>query len=130
MCRCSSIDQKQPDSLRDASPVPIVAPSGCCRYLQSSRNEIVIHQLTKPGLLAALFASMFTLAAPSANAFDLIVHSSMVLKALKAQVFKERGRYYLQRPDRCSDPYLDNPTVSFKQGRVYVGARFAGKIGA
>jgi hypothetical protein len=70
------------------------------------------------------------LAAPSASAFDLVVHSSMVLKALKAQVFKERGRYYLQRPDRCSDPYLENPTVSFKQGRVYVGARFAGKLGA
>jgi len=89
----------------------------------------VIHQIRKSGLFAALFASLLTLAAPSANAFDLVVHSSMVLKALKAQVFKERGRYYLQRPDRCSDPYLDNPSVSFKQGRVYVGARFAGKIG-
>ncbi|HEX7272591.1 MAG TPA: hypothetical protein VF420_10620 [Casimicrobiaceae bacterium] len=58
------------------------------------------------------------------------MHSSMVLKALKTQVFKEKGRYYLQRPDRCSDPYLENPTVSFKQGRVYIGARFAGQIGA
>jgi hypothetical protein len=85
----------------------------------------VILQLAKAGL----FASMLILAAPSAKAFDLVVHSSMVLKALKAQVFKERGRYYLQRPDRCSDPYLDNPSVSFKQGRVYVGAHFAGKIG-
>lgn len=90
----------------------------------------MIRHLTKPCLAAAFLASMSTLAASSANAFDLVVHSSMVLKALKAQVFKERGRYYLQRPDRCSDPYLDNPTVSFKQGRVYVGARFAGKIGA
>ena len=85
----------------------------------------MILQLAKAGL----FASMLILAAPSAKAFDLVVHSSMVLKALKAQVFKERGRYYLQRPDRCSDPYLDNPSVSFKQGRVYVGAHFAGKIG-
>jgi hypothetical protein len=90
----------------------------------------VIHQLGKYPLFVALFAAILALAAPSANAFDLVVHSSMVLKALKAQVFKERGRYYLQRPDRCSDPYLENPTVSFKQGRVYVGARFAGRIGA
>lgn len=90
----------------------------------------MIRQLAKPCLVAAFLASASTFAAPSANAFDLVVHSSVVLKALKAQVFKERGRYYLQRPDRCSDPYLDNPTVSFKQGRVYVGARFAGKIGA
>src|SRR6516164_1493764 len=93
------------------------------------KERNVIHQLTKRILCAAMFASMFTLAAPSANAFDLIVHSSMVLKALKTQVFKERGRYYLQKPDPCSDPYLDNPSVSFKQGRVYVGARFAGRIG-
>ena len=89
----------------------------------------MINSLVKPALSAALLASMLAVAAPSARAFDLVVHSSMVLKALKAQVFKERGRYYLQRPDRCSDPYLDNPTVSFRQGRVYVGARFAGKIG-
>jgi hypothetical protein len=73
---------------------------------------------------------MLAIAASSANAFDLIVHSSTVLKALKTQVFKDRGRYYLQQPDRCSDPRLENPTVSFKQGRVYVGARFAGKVGA
>lgn len=90
----------------------------------------MIHQLGKTGRFAAVFASTLTLVAPGANAFDLVVHSSMVLKALKTQVFKEQGRYYLQRPDRCSDPRLESPTVSFKQGRVYVGARFAGRIGA
>jgi hypothetical protein len=61
---------------------------------------------------------------------DLVVHASTVVKALKAQVFNDKGRYYLQRPDRCNDPYLENPTVSFKQGRIYVGAHFAGRIGA
>ena len=59
-----------------------------------------------------------------------MVHASTVVKALKAQLFKDRGRYYLHRPDRCNDPYLENPTVSFNQGRVYVGAHFAGRIGA
>jgi hypothetical protein len=86
--------------------------------------------LVKPRVLTLLLASTFALAAPSAHAIDLVVHSSVVLKALKAQVFKEKGRYYLQKPDRCSDPYLENPTVSFKQGRVYIGAHFDGKIGA
>jgi hypothetical protein len=81
-------------------------------------------------VLTLLFASTFALAAPSVHAFDLVVHASMVVKALKAQIFKDRGRYYLQRPDRCNDPYLENPTVSFRQGRVYVGARFSGRIGA
>ena len=87
-------------------------------------------RLAKPRVLLLLFASTLALAAPSAHAIDLVVHASTVAKALKAQVFKDKGRYYLQRPDRCNDPYLENPTVSFKQGRVYVGARFAGRIGA
>ena len=87
-------------------------------------------RLAKPRALPLLFASTFALAAPSAHAIDLVVHASTLVKALKAQVFKDRGRYYLQRPDRCNDPYLENPTVSFKQGRVYVGAHFAGRIGA
>ena len=89
-----------------------------------------MRRLPKPRVLSVLCASSFALAAPSAYAIDLVVHSSVVAKALKAQVFKDKGRYYLQRPDRCSDPYLENPTVSFRQGRVYVGAHFAGRIGA
>ena len=86
--------------------------------------------LSKLGVVILLFASTFAVAAPSADAFDLVVHASVVVKALKAQLFKDRGRYYLRQPDRCNDPYLENPTVSFKQGRVYVGAHFAGRIGA
>ena len=90
----------------------------------------VTRLLSKLEVLTLLFASTFALAAPSAHAIDLVVHASVVVKALKAQLFKDRGRYYLSRPDRCNDPYLENPTVSFKQGRVYVGAHFAGRIGA
>jgi hypothetical protein len=90
----------------------------------------VTRLLAKRRVWTLLFASTFALAAPSAHAIDLVVHASTVAKALKAQLFKDRGRYYLHRPDRCNDPYLENPTVSFKQGRVYVGAHFAGRIGA
>ncbi len=86
--------------------------------------------LAKPNALTLLLASTFALAAPGAHAIDLVVHASTVTKALKAQVFKDKGRYYLQKPDRCSDPYLENPSVSFRQGRVYIGAHFAGRIGA
>ena len=85
---------------------------------------------SKPRMMTLLLASSFALAAPSAHAIDLVVHASTVVKALKAQLFKDRGRYYLRPPDRCNDPYLENPTVSFKQGRIYVGAHFAGRIGA
>lgn len=76
-----------------------------------------------------LFASMVAFA-PPANAIDLVVHASMVTKALREQVFRDHGRYYLQRPSPCNDPYLEEPSVSFKQGRIYVGAHFAGRIGA
>ena len=87
-------------------------------------------RIAKLKVSALLLASTFAFAAPGAHALDLVVHASTVAKALKAQVFKDKGRYYLQKPDRCSDPYLENPTVSFKDGRVFVGAHFAGKIGA
>jgi len=87
-------------------------------------------RLAKSKVPTLLLASTFVLAAPGAHAIDLVVHASTVAKALKAQVFKDKGRYYLQKPDRCSDPYLENPTVSFREGRVYIGARFAGRIGA
>jgi hypothetical protein len=90
----------------------------------------LVRALATLRLLTLLLLSMFALAAPSAQAIDLVVHTSTVVKALKAQVFKDKGRYYLQRPDRCNDPYLENPTVSFRQGRIYVGAHFAGRIGA
>jgi len=89
-----------------------------------------VTRLAKSKVPTLLLASMFVLAAPGAHAIDLVVHASTVAKALKAQVFKDKGRYYLQKPDRCSDPYLENPTVSFREGRVYIGARFAGRIGA
>jgi hypothetical protein len=72
----------------------------------------VTRLLSKLRPLTLLLASTFALAVPSAHAIDLVVHASMVVKALKAQLFKDRGRYYLHRPDRCNDPYLENPTVS------------------
>jgi hypothetical protein len=89
-----------------------------------------VTRLAKSKVPTLLLAAAFVLAAPGAHAIDLVVHASTVAKALKAQVFKDKGRYYLQKPDRCSDPYLENPTVSFREGRVYIGARFAGRIGA
>ena len=87
-------------------------------------------RLAKLKVSTLLLASTFAFAAPGARAFDLVVHASTVAKALKAQVFKDKGRYYLQKPGPCNDPYLENPTVSFRDGRVYIGARFAGHIGA
>jgi hypothetical protein len=89
-----------------------------------------VTRLSKLKVPSLLLASTFAFAAPGAYAFDLVVHASTVVKALKAQTFKDKGRYYLQKPDRCSDPYLENPTVSFREGRVFIGAQFAGKIGA
>jgi hypothetical protein len=90
----------------------------------------VTSPLVKPRVLILLFASTFAFAMPSAHAIDLVVHASMITKALNAQLFKSQGRYYLHRPAPCNDPYLENPSVSFKQGRIYVGAHFAGRIGA
>jgi len=77
-----------------------------------------------------LAASIFTLPVPAAQAIDLRVEPSVVEKALKAQLFKDQGRYYLRKPDACNDPYLETPAVSFRQGRIYIGAQLGGRIGA
>jgi hypothetical protein len=42
---------------------------------------MTVTRLTKPRLLALLFASTFALAAPSVHALDLVVHASMIVKA-------------------------------------------------
>ena len=86
--------------------------------------------LTRPIVLSLLFASMLALAAPGPQALDLVVHASAVTKALKAQLFKDHGRHYFYPPGRCNNPYLETPTVSFRQGRVHISAHFAGQIGA
>jgi len=94
------------------------------------KGSPVIRMRAKPIVSMLLCASAFAIAAPSANAIDVVVHASTVEKALKAQLFSNHGRHYLGRPDRCNDPYLENPTVSFRQGRVYIAAHFGGRIGA
>ncbi len=85
--------------------------------------------LVIPSVWTLLVASAFALAASHAHAIDVVVHASAFEKALRGQLFKDHGRLYLRRPDRCNDPYLESPTVSIRQGRVYVGAHFAGRIG-
>ena len=86
--------------------------------------------LAKSTLPALLLTSTLAVAAPSAQTIDVVVHASAVTKALKVQLFKDSGRHYLYKPGRCNDPYLENPTVSFRQGRVFIGAHFDGHIGA
>jgi hypothetical protein len=75
-------------------------------------------------------ATMLVLASPRVHAFDLVIHASTLTKALKQQVFKNQGRYQLLPPSKCNDPYLENPEVTFKQGRIFIAAHFDGKIGA
>jgi len=95
----------------------------------NAKQRLIALPCWRSTLRTLLFASAIALA-PAASALDLMVNASMVTKALREQVFKDRGRYYLQRPSPCNDPYLEDPTVSFRQGRIYVGARFAGRVGA
>ena len=110
----------------------MISPDDLTARGLATRNvkERSVTRFAKSRMLPLLFAATCAVSATNAHALDLVVHASTVVKALRAQVFNDKGRYYLQRPDRCNDPYLENPTVSFKQGRVFVGAHFAGRIGA
>ena len=80
--------------------------------------------------LRLLLSASMSMLASSAQSIDLVVQASVVEKALITQLFKDQGRYYLRRPDACNDPYLETPAVSFRRGRIYIGAHLAGRIGA
>ena len=81
--------------------------------------------------ICVLSAALILVLAPShAHAFDLVIHASTLTKALKQQVFKSQGRYPLLPPGKCNNPYLENPDVTFRQGRIFIAAHFDGKLGA
>ena len=84
----------------------------------------------RPFACALSATLVLMIASPHVCAFDLVIHASTLTKALKQQVFKNQGRYQLLPPSKCNDPYLEKPEVTFKQGRIFIAARFDGKLGA
>lgn len=76
-----------------------------------------------PGALVAVAA----LHAASAHAAEIVLEQSAVQKLVVESLFKDNGRYYLQR-GACS-AWLDNPAVTLTGGRVVIRSHLSARVG-
>jgi hypothetical protein len=75
-------------------------------------------------ILLALFAG-------AAASTELTFHASAFDAALKRELFMNDGRYVMSgAPDGCAFAYLESPSSTIRDGRIFIRARFSGRAGA
>lgn len=74
---------------------------------------------------AVLAATLFSTVA--AHAAEIVLEQSAVQKLVVESLFKENGRYVLQR-GACS-AWLDHPAVTLSNGRVVIRAHLSARVG-
>ena len=62
-----------------------------------------------------------------ANGAEIVLEQSAVQKLVVESLFKDNGRYYIQR-GACS-AYLDSPAVTLIGGRVVIRSRLSARLG-
>ena len=67
------------------------------------------------------------LSAATANGAEIVLEQSAVQKLVVESLFKDNGRYYVQR-GACS-AYLENPTVTLTGGRVVIRSHLIARLG-
>ena len=67
------------------------------------------------------------LASAPANGAEIVLEQSAVQKLVVESLFKDNGRYYIQR-GACS-AYLDSPTVTLTGGRVLIRSHLNARLG-
>jgi hypothetical protein len=67
------------------------------------------------------------LSTASANGAEIVLEQSAVQKLVVESLFKDNGRYYIQR-GACS-AYLDSPAVTLTAGRVVIRSRLSARLG-
>ena len=67
------------------------------------------------------------LSAATAHGAEIVLEQSAVQKLVVESLFRDNGRYYLQR-GACS-AYLDNPAVTLAGGRVVIRSHLTARVG-
>ena len=67
------------------------------------------------------------LSTATANGAEIVLEQSAVQKLVVESLFKDNGRYYIQR-GACS-AYLDNPVVTLTGGRVVIRSHLNARLG-
>ena len=71
--------------------------------------------------------AMTVLSAAPANSAEIVLEQSAVQKLVVESLFKDNGRYYIQR-GACG-AYLDSPVVTLTGGRVVIRSRLNARLG-
>jgi len=67
------------------------------------------------------------LSAATAHGAEIVLEQSAVQKLVVESLFKDHGRFYIQR-GACS-AFLDNPSVTLAAGRVVIRSHLAARLG-
>jgi hypothetical protein len=78
-------------------------------------------------LLRETLMAVAVLSTAPANGAEIVLEQSAVQKLVAESLFKDNGRYYIQR-GACS-AYLDSPTVTLTGGRVVIRSRLNARVG-
>jgi len=81
----------------------------------------------KLAFLRAALAAAALASTAGAHAAEIILEQSAVQKLVVESLFRDNGRYVLQR-GACS-AWLDNPTVTLATGRVVIRAHLSARVG-
>ena len=77
--------------------------------------------------LRETLVALAILASAGAHAAEIVLERSAVQKLVVESLFKDNGRYWLQR-GACS-AWLDNPAVTLVNGRVVIRAHLSARVG-
>lgn len=80
-----------------------------------------------PRLLRTTLAALAILTSTASHGAEIVLEQSAVQKLVVASLFKDNGRYWLQR-GACS-AWLDNPAVTLANGRVVIRAHLSARVG-
>ena len=78
-------------------------------------------------LLREALVALAVLSGATAHGAEIVLEQSAVQKLVVESLFKDNGRYYLQR-GACS-AYLDQPAVTLTGGRVVIRSHLAARLG-
>ena len=81
----------------------------------------------KLAFLRAALAAAALASTASAHGAEIVLEQSAVQKLVVESLFRDNGRYVLQR-GACS-AWLDNPTVTLATGRVVIRAHLSARVG-
>ncbi len=77
--------------------------------------------------LREILVAVAVLSTATAHGAEIVLEQSAVQKLVVESLFKDSGRYYIQR-GACS-AYLDNPAVTLTGGRVVIRSHLSARLG-